>query len=124
MNIRVNVEPDDAAWRGQISLEPEGMTDEEQKSLCAHGVFEVEAGLVFDGSELEDPALADVYYTLEARSVGLPDNFPVIEVFTGSDADRKAAVWTQTVQQRIIDALVIWLALPETWESNTIHTIP
>ena len=124
MNIRVNVEPADAAWRSQISLEPDGMTDEEQKSLAAHGVFVVELGLEFVGDELPDPALADVNYTLESRLAGLPENFPVIEVFIGSDADRKAAVWAQTVQQRIIDALAIWLALPETWESNTVHTIP
>lgn len=124
MNIRVSVEPDSDAWRGQISLEDNGLTAEEQKSLVAYSTFVIDAGSAFDGADLSDAALVDISFSLTENLVALPDNFPVIEVFTGEDADKKAAVWVQIVQARITEALVAWLALSETWERNTVHTIP
>ena len=125
MNIRVMVEPDAGSWRGQVSLESCGMTQVELQALAAFGVFSVDVGGSFTGTG----PLSAVSFSLSSQSVGLPDGFPLIEVFTGTDtnsntAGQRAAVWAQTMQTRVSSALSTWLANSVTLESDKVYTIP
>ena len=129
MNIRVRVTEDSGIWRGQISLEPGGLTAAETASLAAHGPFTVDAGGSFDGDGLDDVSLHGITFELEENAVQLPDKFPVIQEFDAWDSldvemGPRAAIWAERMRERIEETLVAWLDLSEAWERDTLHTLP
>jgi hypothetical protein len=129
MNIRVTVTEDDGTWRGQLTLEPGGMTQTELASLAAHGAFELDAGGDFSGTGLTDTSLDGINFELEENLVMIPTDLPVIQEFDPLDSvdvemGARAAIWAERMLERLTTTLEAWLDLSENYQRDTIHTIP
>ena len=129
MNVRLLVDMDGGVWRTQLSLESGGMTHREQHHLAEHGPFSVDIGGHFSGDDVDDVTLMGIEFDLDPDSATVPADFPLVQEFAPLDSldvemGPRAAIWGEIMLSRLTDALTAWLEIGESWERDTVHTIP
>jgi hypothetical protein len=125
MNLRSTLTPCNNAVRAQITLDedPSGalpaITPAERQNLAAFGPLSVNVGGLVHPNSGDDVTLPDSY-------VNIPNDFPVVQLFSFSDhtnANLLASAWVDLVVGNIDTARTALMAKTPT-ASSKVYTLP